>query len=195
MRRIFCIVTVMIICFLMTGCEKEEEAEFQEISVEELDEEGTSLEDQGSENEKEEAENICVHVCGSVNHPGVYELAKGSRIYEALEAAGGLMEESAADSINQAEILCDGQQIYVPSKEELKNQQAKTGVQDDGKVNLNFASKEELMTLPGIGEAKADAIIRHRNEQGNFKSIEEIMEIEGIKEGVFRKIEDQITVS
>ena len=194
MRKVFYIVTVMIICFLMIGCEKEE-AEFQEISVEELDEEGTSLEDQERETEKEEASRICVHICGSVNNPGVYELAEGSRIYEALEAAGGLMEESAADFINQAEILCDGQQIYVPSKEELKNQQTKAGVQDDGKVNINFASKEELMTLPGIGEAKADAIIRHRNEQGNFKSIEEIMEIEGIKEGVFRKIEDQITVS
>ena len=153
------------------------------------------MEKDGIEKDGIEKEGIFVHVCGEVVHPGVYELKAGSRVYEAVKAAGGMSENAAQNFLNQAEILEDGQQIYVPSEEEISDTDSENGRTDDGKVNLNQASKEQLMTLPGVGEAKADAIIRYRSEKGDFRSIEEIMEIEGIKEGVFKKIEDWITVS
>jgi len=142
-------------------------------------------------------DNIFIHVCGAVKNPGVYEMEAGSRIYEALELAGGMTEDAVENSMNQAEILNDGQQLYVMSESEMKEEKmiAEEEAIEDGKVNINRASREELMTLPGIGESKADAIIRYREETGTFNSIEEIMEIEGIKEGVFRKIEDRITIS
>ena len=194
MRRIFrdyCTVLIIICSIFLLGCNKTEDVAFQEISFEEVDEEGTSMEEETDD----EAEMIYVHVCGEVNHPGVYKLEAGSRIYKALEAAGGMTEAAAEEALNHAEILSDGQQLYVPSETECMEESAQTGTPDDGKLNINKASKEELMTLSGIGEAKADAIIRYREENGNFKSIEEIMEIEGIKEGVFHKIEDRITAS
>lgn len=189
MRRMtFKILVFLMGAVLLAGCGKEE-ISFQEVTAEELDEKGVS----GESTEAEEM--IYVHVCGQVANPGVYKLSKGSRVYEAIEAAGGLRKEAASEFLNQAQILEDGQQLAVPSKEELKNQEMSGGIGADGKVNLNKATKEELMTLPGIGEAKADAIIRYRDEQGGFQSIEELMEIEGIKEGVFEKVKHQITAS
>jgi len=195
MHRIFkkCgIVFAIVFCIFLSACGDSEDASFQEITMEELDEKGTSGE---MESDEAEAAMIFVHVCGEVNSPGVYELREGSRIFEAVNAAGGMTKTAAENSINQAQILSDGQQVYIPSEEEAESQEKESRAKDYGKVNINQASKEELMELSGIGEAKADAIIRHREEKGNFSSIEEIMEIEGIKEGVFRKIQDQITVS
>lgn len=174
----------------LIGCEKNEEMELETVSVEELDEKGVS----GEETEVSK-EMIYVHVCGEVKYPGVYELEVGSRVYEAIEAAGGVTSDAAEDVLNQAEMLEDGQKIQVLSAEDILLEQQNSGMEANGKININRASKEELMTLSGVGESKADAIIRYRSENGNFKSIEEIMEIEGIKEGVFKKIEDQITVS
>ena len=199
MLRKSCIIMMLITVVMFGGCQKEETV-FHDISEEELEEKGVSGEEDGMEKdgiEKDgiEKEGIFVHVCGEVVHPGVYELKAGSRVYEAVKAAGGMSENAAQNFLNQAEILEDGQQIYVPSEEEISDTDSENGRTDDCKVNLNQASKEQLMTLPGVGEAKADAIIRYRSEKGDFRSIEEIMEIEGIKEGVFKKIEDWITVS
>ena len=194
MRRIFrcyCTVLIVICSVFVSGCNKSEESAFQEISLEEMDEKGTSEEEETNE----AAEMIFVHVCGEVKQPGVYKLDAGSRVYMALDAAGGMTDAAAEDVVNQAEALSDGKQLYIPSKDEYMKQSMQAEGSDGGKLNINKASKEELMTLSGIGEAKADAIIRYREENGNFQSIEEIMEIEGIKEGVFQKIEDGITAS
>ena len=179
----YMVVFAIVSSVFLLGCNDTKEDGFQEIVAEESEDEGTSDEEKSIETER-----IFVHVCGAVNAPGVYEMDAGSRIFEAIEAAGGMKQKAAAESINQAEILSDGQQIYIMSKDEVVTE-------SDGKVNINKASKEELMELPGIGESKADAIVKYRQQHGNFKSIEAIMEIEGIKEGVFHKIEDQITAS
>ncbi len=106
--------------------------------------------------------------------------------------AGGVLDEGRAEALNQAEHMSDGQTIYVPSKEEAiqEGQEAET----DGLININTASKEDLMTLPGIGEAKADMILQYREEHGAFSSIDGLMEIQGIKEGVFNKIKNRIKV-
>lgn len=150
------------------------------------------------------AENIYVHVCGEVVEPGVYSFSVGARIYDAVIAAKGLTKEAAETSINQARAVVDGEQIYIPSKKEIKKQQREDArknndsVNDkqeaEGKVRINTATLEELMTLPGIGEAKAKSILQYKEEHGSFQSIEEIKNIQGIKEGVFSKIKEYITL-
>ena len=118
-------------------------------------------------------------------------------MFEAIAKAGGLTENAAAEAVNQARVVVDGEQIYVLSLDEVKGAGVVSEVTertDDGKININTAEKEELMTLTGVGEAKAQSIIAYREEQGGFQSIEELMQIEGIKEGVFNKIKDEITV-
>ena len=149
--------------------------------------------------EKDTAETVFVYVCGAVNAPGVYELGKNARVFEAVEMAGGLTAQAAAESVNQARTVADGEQIYVPTLEEAATYGA--GVLDgivtegtDKKVNINTAGKEELMTLTGIGEAKAQSILDYREEHGSFGSIEDLMQIEGIKEGVFNKIKEDIMI-
>lgn len=151
------------------------------------------------------AAGIYVYICGEVANPGVYELSEDSRIYEAVDAAGGFTENAARESINLASKVSDGMQITIYNKEEAASLSAggtsagKNSGQDQvsgssSLVNLNTATKEELMTLKGIGESKAEDIIRYREKSGGFKKIEDIMKISGIKEAGFQKIKDSITV-
>lgn len=153
--------------------------------------------------EGDEPSVICVFVCGKVSSPGVYELPGESRVADAIRAAGGMTGEADEFFLNQAQLLTDGQKIYVPDKEEAQ-QMAGTGEdavcgsqeqeKEQGKVNLNTASKEELMTLSGIGEARAQSILDYREEHGPFGSIEDIRQVEGIKDGIYNRIKDKITV-
>lgn len=134
---------------------------------------------------------VYVYVCGHVERPGVYPLEVGARICDALELAGGVTGDGKPEALNQAEYVEDGQTIYVPGIDE----EAESAETEDGLVDINQADKETLMTLPGIGESKADIIIQFREEHGAFESIEELMNIPGIKEGVFNKIKNSIKVS
>lgn len=149
-----------------------------------------------------------VYICGQVNAPGVYKVAPGTRVYEVLELAGGYTDNAYTDNINQAETVSDSQMIRVLSFEEKEQFEADGKIAEPGiagisnesetdskKVDLNRASREELMTLPGIGASKADSIIAYRNENGGFKSVEDLMKITGIKEGVFNKIREFVTVN
>lgn len=145
---------------------------------------------------------IAVFVCGEVNSPGVYVFHEGDRVLEAIKSAGGLTENADETYINQAGYLTDGVKLYFPSKEEAEGLgpgDSTLMVPDSspsvtGLVNINTATPEELMTLPGVGQSKADSIINYRTEHGAFKRIEDIMNITGIKEGLFGKIKDKITV-
>ena len=105
--------------------------------------------------------------------------------------AGGMTADAAADAVNLARVAADGEQIYIPTSEEVQTQGTVPGAQSaaggQDKVNINTASAEELMTLSGIGEAKAESIIRYREENGGFETPEDLMKISGIKEGVFEK--------
>ena len=153
--------------------------------------------DSGTVEENPERKKVFVYVCGEVQASGVYELEQDSRVFEAIAKAGGLTENAAAEAVNQARVVVDGEQIYVPSLDEVKGAGVVSEVTertDDGKININTAEKEELMTLTGVGEAKAQSIIAYREEHGGFQSIEELMQIEGIKEGVFNKIKEDITI-
>ena len=156
---------------------------------------------ESSDSDKNIASVIYVYVCGHVNCPGVYKLSTGTRIYDAIELAGGITEDGRPEALEQAKPVSDGQTIYVPGLDEewtgvnsLEREESSFSPNDDGTVNINSASKEVLMTLPGIGESKADDIIKYREETGGFKSIEDIMKIQGIKEGVYNKIKDRISI-
>ncbi|MGN0362021.1 MAG: helix-hairpin-helix domain-containing protein [Bilifractor sp.] len=172
-----------------------------------------SAEDRSDSDTTSTGETTCyVYVCGAVRNPGVYALPSGSRVYEAIAMAGGTTEEADDRSLNQASVIADGQQITVYTREEIEKQrenggvlpgQEKTGESGNAssdaetvksRVNINSATKEELMTLTGIGEARANAIIAYREEHGAFSRIEDIMQIDGIKEKAFAKIRDSIEV-
>ena len=180
------------------GCAGKDEESLEELSVSaesETEEEGAVPQE-----EQEPAETVYVYVCGAVNAPGVYELKKDARVFEAITLAGGMTAEAAPEAVSQASTVADGEQIYVPTVREVQMQGS--GVEDivtgnadvSGKININTAGKEELMTLTGIGEAKAQSILDYREEHGQFGSIEDLMLIEGIKEGVFNKIKEDITI-
>ena len=131
---------------------------------------------------------ICVYVCGAVRDPGVVEIPRGSRVQDALEAAGGLTPDAGADAVNLARILQDEEMVRFPTAEEVLQQD------NGGKVNINTADANELTTLTGIGLSRAEDIIRYREKHGRFQTIEDIMQVSGIKESVFEKIADQIAV-
>ncbi len=139
---------------------------------------------------------VWVYVCGAVQCPGVYELPGDGRIYDAVEAAGGFAEGADECAVNLAEVLTDGSQIYIPTVEESAGlpQSAALDSGESALVNLNTATKAQLMELPGIGEAKAEAILGYRESVGKFSCIEDIMNVSGIKETLFSKIKMLITV-
>lgn len=137
---------------------------------------------------------VAVFVCGAVSQPGVYELPEGSRVYEAVALAGGLSEDASQTAVNQAQLLSDGQMIRIPTEEEQQAGAAAEAAHEDGLVNINTADLEELKTLPGIGDSKARSIIAYREQNGAFGAVEDIKNIEGIKDGVFAKLEGCIKV-
>lgn len=186
MRRIIQIVFYILFCLVLcVGCRQNSQ---QSDALEPIKLEDTT--EETKKTVKENTESIFVYVCGAVNKPGVYELPQGSRLYEAIETAGGFREDAAVTAMNQAKVLEDEETICVPTKDEAAKRQAS----EDGKINLNTATKAELMTLNGIGEARADSIIKYREEQGKFRTIEDLKQIDGIKDGLFEKIKDSITV-
>ena len=153
--------------------------------------------DSGTVEENPERKKVFVYVCGEVQASGVYELEQDSRVFEAIAKAGGLTENAAAEAVNQARVVVDGEQIYVPSLDEVKGAGVVSEVTertDDGKININTATAEELETLPNIGPVKAEAIVQYRQEQGPFYTIEQIQEVDGIGEKTFEAIKDMITI-
>ena len=149
------------------------------------------------------APTVYVHICGAVERPGVYQVEEGSRVFQVVEEAGGFLEEAAPDYLNMADAVSDGMKLVVPYADELEagqaygeTGQAAAGVFASGpaKININTADKAALMTLKGIGESRAEDIIRYREQNGGFQKIEDIMNVSGIKDAFFEKIRDDITV-
>lgn len=166
---------------------------------------------------------LYVHVCGAVELPGVYELPAGSRVYEAVQAAGGFSVDAEQNYVNQAQILTDGVKLVIPTREEAaaaeggeetgsgaavqeKSEAAlqlgivggeepadrETTKQTDAKININTASEQELCGIPGVGATRAAAIIAYRESHGGFAKPEDIMKVNGIKEGMYERIKDSI---
>ena len=166
---------------------------------------------------KKTDDKIKVYVCGAVKTPDVYTVDADVRMIDAINAAGGFSADAAVEYLNLASGLSDGQKIYIPTNREIEEamatgaqlygsevnitsnspgiQSVESGGSDaDGKVDINSADRQTLMTLPGIGQSKADKIIAYREANGGFSSIEDIMLVGGIKEGMFNKIKESICV-
>ena len=157
---------------------------------------------------EKENKTIMVDISGEVVTPGVVKIAEGSRIIDAINAAGGKTEDADLSKVNLAYILDDGVQLYIPRcNEKLEKEilQTEPGIgiiqeginttsKKDSKVNINTANKEKLATLPGIGEGTADKIIEYRSTNGKFKTIEDIKKIPGIGENKFKSLKDKITI-
>ena len=142
---------------------------------------------------------IYVDVDGQVERPGVYELSSGSRVYEAIEKAGGLKSSADTSGINQAEPVKDGQKILIPKKGSDKAASRKTGGsaaknEGQGKININTADSAELQTIVGIGPVTAEKIIDYRDQNGNFDKIEDIKNVSGIGDKTFEKMANDICI-
>lgn len=141
---------------------------------------------------------IGVHIAGEVKRPGVYFLKPGARVVDLIKAAGGVTKDADLNQLNLAAPLFDGEKIVVlecqrqtPFSQPNQQTFAVTG---NSKININTANKTELINLPGIGSAKAEAIIQYRQKQGKFKKLEELQNVSGIGEKTFLKLIDQITL-
>lgn len=160
--------------------------------------------------EENSSSNIYVHVAGAVESPGVVELEEGQRIVDAIEKVGGLTDDAEIFEVNLAYVLKDGQKIYIPTVEEAELQEVEYITSENGKniivnentdssdvsaiININTATQTELEILTGIGPSTALKIIEYRNENGDFSSIEDIMNVSGIGESKYNSIKNNICV-
>lgn len=181
-------IIILISCLLLgvlSGCGSGQEMIFRQDRDE--GENATS----GDFSSQQEEWLIYVHVCGAVKEPGVVALQEGSRVFDAVEAAG--LTQDADDSyVNLAAVALDGARIYIPTKAEAAAGTSGPGL--EGRININTADAALLCTLPGIGEGRAEEIIRYREQNGPFQKQEQLMEVEGIKQSVYEKVKDLITV-
>lgn len=150
------------------------------------------------ENVERKDDRITIHITGDVNYPGVVVLENGARIVDAIEAAGGETGEADLDKLNLARILNDGDKVYVPNKNDINTEEMILEDESENNkqatININTASIEELIKLPGIGEATATKIVEYRKQNGKFKTIEELKNVAGIGNNKFETIKDKIRV-
>ena len=154
-------------------------------------------EDKNQKEEVVEQDLITVDVKGAVKSPGIYDLPVGSRVNDAVQKAGGLIDNADSKSINLAQKISDEALVYVPTKEEVANQESysnATGNKESKKVNLNKASLEELKQVKGLGAKRAQDIIDHRETNGKFKSVDELKKVSGIGAKTIEKLKEYVTV-
>lgn len=215
-KIIIIISTIMVIGLSYYVYSKEKgKNEISDLQIEE-----TNIEDKEIIKEKIK---IKVHISGAIKNEGVFELDENSRIIDAIEKAGGLTEQAYTKHINLAEVLEDGSKIYIPTKEEIENQEKQNNEKQNNedvesfkntnsinpkennqnykstnqkikKININTATQEELDSLPGVGTSTANKILNYRKENGKFKTKEDIKNVSGIGESKFNKIKDLIEV-
>lgn len=201
LKKIFVILIILIIsvcCFILYRNEDEELFISEEISLEENTNNNENI------LEIEEVKKIKIHITGEVNSPGVKELDEGSRIEDAINIAGGLTESANISNVNLAYPLEDGQKIYIPNinenTEEYIVKENGEGIVEDsknsssGRININKADTDQLCELPGVGESLASRIVTYREENGKFKSIEDLKNVSGIGEKKFESLKEYIVV-
>lgn len=147
--------------------------------------------------EEKHDEKIFVDIKGSVKYPGVFETTKDKRVKDLIEEAGGLLDDADTSTLNLSQKVKDQMVIYVLKHGEKPKQMtdgASTGSSSGDVININTASKEQLMKISGVGKTKAEAIIAHREKNGDFKKKEDITKVRGIGKSTFEKIKDKIEV-
>ncbi|WP_235867432.1 helix-hairpin-helix domain-containing protein [Priestia abyssalis] len=196
---IFIGITFLIVFLLWLSMNRSSSVE-SAVSINEWEQEFQKGEKEPSDEQlsiKTEAKNeVIVDVKGEVQQPGVYEMRQGDRVTDAIASAGGFRENADQNQVNLAGKLKDEMVIYVPKEGEILSSATFPLQQEESAdlVNINSASSEELQSLPGIGPAKAEAIITYREEQGGFEKTEDLMNVSGIGEKSFEKIQEQVTI-
>lgn len=217
MRKIFLI--LLGIAIILTGIifvlYKNNQSKNEEV-IDIFKEKEETIEEQKTENEEKEKNNVekvVVDIKGMVNNPGVYEVENSARVNDVITLAGGLKEGADTSLINLAKIVTDEMTIIIYSQEEILEKYKEEvcicecpeitndacidnskKTQEDKIININTATKEELMTISGIGNSKAEQIIKYREENGNFNIIEDIKNVPGIGDSLFEQIKAYITV-
>ena len=168
----------------------------KEVSMEETEVVVTTMLAEKTEVSTTQETVIFVDIKGEVRNPGVYQMKVGDRVKDALEAAGGLTAETDSQKVNLAKRLEDQMVIVVPKvgeeAEEIPAGETRNEATKEGKVNINTATVEELKTLKGVGEKKAEAIIEYRKKNGSFKTKEDLMKVRGIGKKLFESFEERI---
>lgn len=180
-------VVVLVAGFVLTGYFYSQKTETDFASLE------TMVETHPIEME-EETRQIVIDIKGAVKNPGVYEMEEGSRMYEAIERAGGFLEEADESRINLAQLLHDEMMVYIPFQGEAEAVLSDEALASEGKIPLNRADQAMLEKLPGIGPAKAEAIIAYREEHGDFKDVNELLNVSGIGPKTFEKLKEHVTL-
>lgn len=187
----------VMLCLFMAGCGTDEPQLIMDSEETVIDEKT----DEADEVYEVVQAKVYVHMTGEVVNPGLYELADDSRLYDAVMLAGGFTENADTEYANLAEVLVDGKQYQIYSKDEVLNmsiqgsgESAEAHYTGDGLLDINEATNTELMTISGIGQSKADAIVEYRQQNGRFDKTEDIMNVSGIGEGLYQRIKDSITV-
>lgn len=212
------ILIIATIIYIVSGCQHQDitiaQGENDALAsidfADEITEKNNNEQEEVSEQSKNQKKNIYVDVGGAVINPKVVELKEGSRIYEAIEAAGGKSKTGVTRYLNMAAVCQDGQKIYIPVESEISKEDIKkvietsagyigdasysSGVGIDGKVNINTANADELQTLAGIGPSMASRIIQYRNDNGNYSSVEDLLNVSGIGEKTLAKFIENICI-
>lgn len=210
MRKVRKGLLLLVMCAALCGCGSGADLELKSLEDRAAPEESASLgeiELPGEETEAKEAEAepepvpIKVFVCGAVANEGVYELPEGSRVFDAVQAAGGFAEDADEAYVNQADFVSDAQKLYIPTKSEAdemkeaaKAPEESASGESGGLININTADESALTTLPGIGQARARSIIDYRQQNGPFEKPEDLMKVSGIGQAGFDKLKTYITV-
>lgn len=204
-KRIFIIgiiIAVGIIAFYVYS----KDNNYEEISTEEI-----MVKNETQTEETTDTEKIVVHIMGAVKNEGIVELNEGARVSDAINSAGGLAEDADMSKINLAYVLEDGVKIRIPSINDEHTEEYITtdgveivesssqttqngGNSKSGLININTANETELDSLPGIGPSIAAKIINYREENGDFASIEDIKNVNGIGDSKFEELKDLICV-
>lgn len=186
MKKKFVYLAIIFI-FSIAGCKDKNE----DILRFKTSENEINREDIVEEKSEKKDELLIVHVSGSVKRAGVYQLEKDKRIIDAIDKAGGLLEDADSDAINLAEKIKDGMKIYVPKKGEKPT--AGADLKSQSYIDLNLATKEELMTLPGVGEKTADKIIAYREAQP-FEKVDDLLKVSGFGKKKMESLKGLISV-
>lgn len=188
---LFGVIGVVVLLFVSQtkGQQGTSVAELEEYDSEKLKEETVK-----ETNSKGQPSTILVDIKGAVVHEGVYELRVGSRVKDGIEKAGGFLTEADRMKVNLAQIVQDEMMIYVPKIGEQVQSVHTPGMQEEQKISVNVATKEELEKIPGVGPKKAENIMNYREENGPFQKVEDLLEVDGIGEKSLEKIKDYIIV-
>ncbi len=197
-KRIHAFIFVLFLFAVLSGCGAAEVVRYEEAPALTDAQNSDAQKTDTQKSDAQASSVLCVYVCGAVEVPGVYELPEGARANDAVNAAGGFAEDAAFEAVNLAAQVHDGERIYIPRGDDpeaaLASEAETGGITADGLVNINLATAEELATLPGIGESRALDIISYREQNGGFHSPEELMRVNGIKEGIYQKIKGKIVL-